>query len=397
MMSRECFTCSKLKSCSRVDVELVLQGYVCNFFEMAQDPVIEARSDTVGIFGFIPAVRNMMSVPRNPQQEERLRMSSPTPAPGTTYSERRKQLDVMSYSDVRHLAAEVYKKPDQTPLVPWIEALAVASMANTRQTVLDFELSNGLIVPDNQQGEAPMAQQFAPPPMPPGIPPQQPMPGAPPPFAPPGAAAPPMPPPQAAPMAPPMPPQAAPAPPYGMAPPPGSPPPVATAQEAAQAAVTPPPMEAPPPQTGKKKTAKGAAVAPAPPPPPSPAPVAPPAPQAQQFAAPPVPQPQWQPPGAPAPQFAPPAAPAPVGVDLSPVVQLLNQVGSAVNTVGAAADTNSTKLLAAIAEVRTLILAQTVALHHIYTTSPALQQAIQGKDVSDVSKFVTYLQSYLPR
>jgi hypothetical protein len=387
MMNRECFTCIKLKNCSKVDVELVLRGHVCHFFEMAPEPVIEARSDTVKTFGFIPAVRNMMCVPRNPQQEERLRMSFATPAPGTTYSERRKQLDVMSYGDVRHLAVDHYKKPDGSQLLTQLETLAVASMAQTRQTVLDFELSNGLIVPDNQQGEAPMAQQFAPPPMPPGIPAQQPMPGAPPPFAPQGAQPPPAPP-----MAPPMPPQAAPPPPYGMAPPPGSAPPVATAQEAAQAAVAPPPPPVEAAPTGKKKSAKGAAVAPAPPPPP-PSPMA--APQ-QQFAA-----PQWQAPPLPTaapqqPQFAPPGA-APAVVDFSPVLQVLNQVGSAVNTVGAAADTNTTKLLAAVNELKTILIAQTVGIQHIYLTTPALQQHTQGKDLGDVMKFLAYLQAYVPR
>jgi len=173
---------------------------------------------------------------------------------------------------------------------------------------------------------------------------------------------------------------------------------VATPQQAAQ------PVEAAPTQ-GKKK--KGAAAAPPPPPPPSnPVPGGPPAgfqqvpmqpapgwQPAPVMAAPPMvaaPQPTWQQP----PPVAPPQA---MGADLTPVLQLVDQVGKAVNGLGAVQDEKMKALAGALESMKTLLLVQVAALHHIYLGQPHLAQSLQNKDVGDINKFIAYMQGFLPR
>lgn len=409
----ECFTCSKVGHCSQSDVTKILHGFTCPLFTPVSEPVLFARSSMMQMYGGVPAARALLGR-NNHHQEEFYSMSFDLPPQGTTYSERKKQLEIMSFMDVRLLGTKRYKTADGTPILDWNETLRVDRKNESIEKVLAFELANNLILPD-AAGAAPTnnqptgVPQMANPPMPPFqpgmVPPQQPMPMQPP--------APPQPPmmpqqqpgmpaaPQMAPpfgMAPQPPqPQGMPQPPM-MAPPGAMPPPPATPQQAAG--------EAQPAQTGgkRKKSSAGAAAAPPPPPPATMA-----APPPQQYAQQPqMPMPQQ--PQVPAQPWGPPAqqgfAPPPpqvqqqipqqmpqqqaAAVDLTPLLAQIDAVGKAVNAVGEGT-------AKAVAELRNLQLVTLAALHHIYMGQSHLAQSLAGKDVGDLSKWIVYMQQYLPR
>lgn len=342
-------------------------------------------------------------------------MSLDRPPAGTTYSQRKKQLETMSFMDVRILGTMTYKDQAGVPILDASETLHVNKRPESIEKVLQFELANNLIVHDGSSpqqtptGAESMTQPFQPQMMPPpspngapqqpqfqGQPPQMPMPpgvpggqppqmvmptGAPfgmPPMGPPGVPQQPM-------MTPP--------------PPPGAPPPVASPQQAAGQEQAP---------TGKKK--RGSAAAPPPPPPPAPAQ----APQAQ-FAQPQAPQASWAPPQQPAqmPAFQMPGtAPAPtwqqtppqqaapqqpMGIDLSPVLGQIDLVGKAVNALGAASESETKQLLSILSDIKTLLYVQVAATHHIYMGQAHIAPTLQGQDVGDVSKFIGYMQKFIPR
>ena len=453
--NQECFTCARISFCSEVDTQKLLSGHVCPLFAAVEVPVVQARSAMMQQYDLVAAARALLKRSPDSKQEEHVEMSLELPAPGTSYTERKKQLEVMTFMDVRILGAKKYKDQAGQPVLDWDETLRVDRKNESIEKVLAFELANNLIVPDaaaqqvtQAQGAPQMTQPFTPGngvPPPPGAPvsapPQMPMPGAPPMqggFAPPPApgfpAAPPMVPGMPG-MAPPGFPPGMPPPPYGAAPvpagvpqqaaPPGAPPPVATPQQAA-AAGPGAPMEAAP--TGERKKKKGAAAAPPPPPPPGypppgagaptgyanpPPPAAAPQAAPSPYAAPGMPAPAgWPPPGAPAPMAAPqqammappqqppqqqPVPQAGAPVDLSPVLQLVDQVGKGVNAMGGAQGEQLKRIETTLAELKNLLLVQVTALHHIYLSTPGLAQSVQGKDVGDANKFLAYMQPFLPR
>lgn len=404
----ECFTCSKLSYCSQVDISKILKGYVCPLFTVVEEPVIQARSEMVKTYETIPAIRALRKKSKDSEEEELTEMSIETPAPGTPYSERKKQLEVFAFMDVRLLGAKKYKGPDGQPVLDWDETLQVDRKAESIEKVLQFELDNNIIVPDAAtphptQGAQQMTQPFnpngasAPQNMPSGqvSPPPLPMPTT---YGPPGYN-------QPSPTPGFLPPGAPPTAPYGAAPAPVAPPPVATPQQAAG--------QDSPPQGSKKK--KGAAAAP-PPPPPPPTNFQPPAPPTvapglfsqtgQSFPPAPVGWPQTapsmggQPPAVTA--QAPQAMPQQPSTDFSPVLSLIHQVGEAVNGLNGVQTEQMKQLQSTIAELRNLMLVQITALHHIYLGQPNLQQSIQnaknaGNDLQDANKFFTYMQPFLPR
>lgn len=437
-LTKECFTCAKVGLCAQTGVRQILSGFLCPLFTQVAEPIVLARSQMVQLYGLVPAARALLREAPDTNQEEFTSMSLEAPPQGTTYSERKKQLEIMSFMDVRILGAKTYKYKDGNDLIPvldWDTTLQVDRKTESIEKVLQFELANNMIVPDaaapqsNQQPQTQGVPQMSQPPFPPngappmpaafqpqGVPMQQPMPPAPPPgfpqpqqqaFQPQGA-------PQQTFQPPPAPFGMPPAPqmPQGMPQPSQMPqmPPQAPPQQQA------PQQEAAPATTGKKKKS-GAAVAPPPgavpqqmPPQGMPQQAAPP-----QFQAPPAPQgfpqapPQFQQPqgfpqGGPPPMMNPqPQVPqqapqtAPAQVDLSPVLGLVDSVGKAVNNLGAAEADASKQLLTAVGELRQLMLAQLVALHHLYITDQRMATSIQGKNVNDVQSWMTYLSTYFPK
>jgi len=418
---QECFTCAKVGYCSKTDVQKILRGFVCPLFAPVTEPIIMARCSMIDQYGPIPAARAMLHRPPDANQEEHVQMTyDAPPAQGTTYADRRKQLEIMSFTEVRLLGNKRYKTADGQPVLDWDESLQIDRKSQSIEKILQFELVNGIIVPDNQQSTQPqgadqMAQQPVPPQFPPNGAPQ--MPQA---FQPPAPGAQP----QQMPMppnAPPMPPQMAP-PMQQMAPPPMGPPafqpPPGFAPQAGPGPMgTPqlPQTEAPAPQAGgKKKRNSGAAAAP--PPAPAPGPGTPPQQPNAPMMAPPAGPPAFQPGGFAPPQqgfqqpqqpgfappqqqgFAPPqAAPQPApqaAVDLTPVLQLIDQVGKAVNALGAAEGET-------LARLERNLQVLTIGVMHIYGSQTQLMQWLSGQNkadaVQDPTKFVEFLSQYLPR
>lgn len=407
---RECFTCSKIEYCAQTSTKRMLKSYVCRLFEPASDVHIYARSLLLNAYNPITAVRALLKREDDPSNQELVEMSLDFPNAGTSYSERKKQLELMAFMDVRLLGTKKYKDQSGQPILDWNETLVGEKRDQSIARVLEFELANNIIVPDaavqqsaaQPQGAPQMAQSpFQPPQMPPQMPQQQapqqmPMPPAPP----------------RPPQMPQMMPQAPQAP-YGMVPqpqpgmpqapnfpppppPPGFPQPPQVPAAPVQAAQVP--QEAPPaPATGGKK--KRGAVAAPPPPPPPPAPAQAPQQYAmpqQQFAMPPQAPAAWSPPTS---QPMPPQQPqqAAAGVDLSPVLAQVDLVGKAVNALGAADQESLKQLTTILADIKTLVFVQVACLQHIYLGQPHLQQSIAGKELNDVPKFVAYMQQFLPR
>ncbi len=87
---------------------------------------------------------------------------------------------------------------------------------------------------------------------------------------------------------------------------------------------------------------------------------------------------------------------APAG-DLTPVLQLVDKVGQAVNGLGGAQAEQLKQIQTALVELKQLMLVQLTALHHIYMSTPNLAQLIQGKDVGDAQKFIGFITPFVPR
>lgn len=83
---------------------------------------------------------------------------------GTTLSARRAEIDAAPFPKIRDLAVNVYKKPDGTGIMAYIESLG-ADHAVTKDKVIEYELAQGLLVPDGSTG-AVAGQLAAPPPTP---------------------------------------------------------------------------------------------------------------------------------------------------------------------------------------------------------------------------------------
>lgn len=71
------------------------------------------------------------------------------PKPGTTFSARKKELDEVRFVAVRKLATMIYKNPDGTPLVAYLDSLKERDLV--KNAVLNFELSQGMIHNDGTQ------------------------------------------------------------------------------------------------------------------------------------------------------------------------------------------------------------------------------------------------------
>jgi hypothetical protein len=300
------------------------------------------------------------------------------PNTGTTFSQRRAELDQIRFVAIRNMAYMLYTtQPDPNqppkPLMTYNESLAL-DRDEVKKIVLQFELQNGLIQPDGTEVEyfsAPSAQQqgapmATPPSAYPPPPPGYAQPGVPPGHQPPPAAA--IPPgyaqPTPVPQAPPPSAAAAAGYPAQSQPPPGPP-----AQQYAPPQGGPPQQgpqqgEPPPAPKGRKRAQpQGGAVAPppaAPPPAPNagyqqPLPMGPPG----------APPPaagagvNYPPPGVPAyPQPgqvtgpAPVAAAAPAGFDPGPLIAAIDRMGGGLAATSKTVDT----IQAQINELKLLVL-----------------------------------------
>jgi hypothetical protein len=424
--NQECLTCAKIGYCAQLTIPKLLGGHVCPSFVAAAVPVIQARVAMVEKYDPVTAARALLNRTDKHSQEESIEMSLDAPTPGTTYSDRKKQFEIMPFMDVRLIGNKKYRYEDGTPILDWDATLHTDSRQVSIEKVLQFELDEGFIVPDGaeqstqqpQQGVQQMANPYMPPNgmpqpnmmQPPGAPPPMPMPGG----APPGMMMPTM----APPMAPP-PPQAAP---YGMAPmaPPGAPPPVASPAQAAAVAQGVSPDAAPQTTpTGRKKRGSAAAAAAAPPP------AAPPAPpgQPQQYAQPApnqyapqaVPATPWggmQPPGLPpaipapmsmsapmAPVAPPQQVAPPPGADTGMILQRLDALGQAVGAVGNAAQEGTKQSLAAVNELKSILLINTATLWYLCLSNSSIMSDVakNGGDLRTFDGFVAYMQRYVPR
>jgi hypothetical protein len=356
-----------------------------------------------------------MPYPSNPWEGQ--------PAPGTPFNKRREEMDSLRFVAIRNMAYIHYtNQPDPNqppqPIMTYKETLD--DRDTVKRAVLQFELVNGLIVPDGTeaayfnathqqpQGAPQMSQNYAPPPAP-GYPPP---PGAQ--QAPPQSYAPPPAPPQG--YAPPPPPGAPPPPPQQAAPPP---PPPQMAPPPQQMA--PPPQAAPvgePPAApkGRKRAAPaGAAVAPPPPAPPVPGPSYA---QPQAAMAPPpaplqaTPQQQWGPPPVAQPGYpaAPPAAAplpapnnpqhvpaaAPVAVDLGPVLKGIDSIGGGLSATSK--DVEAMKGL--LAEVRHLCLVNLAVQQVLFSQNTGLMAWAQGSGYDHskgVAEFIRFFGNAVPR
>lgn len=179
--SVECFTCTKTGQCSQTSVQKIVSGFYCPLYEPVAEPVVYARGRVMSQYGLVAAARALLMRPTEPD-EESFTMHYDRPPAGTTYSQRKQKFESGAFIDVRNLGAMVYKNADHTPLLDAGETLQMDRKAETIERVLQFELANGIIVPDaaSQQspptGVAPMAQQPQMPQMPqqawspPGVP-----------------------------------------------------------------------------------------------------------------------------------------------------------------------------------------------------------------------------------
>ncbi len=331
-------------------------------------------------------------------------MSEITPGTMTT-SQRRAQLEETRFIDIRNLAFLKYKKSDGNPLLTYEETLSDRDAV--KLAVLQYEIANGWLIPDGTEGQThvqavPQSTNTGVPqmttPFAPQMPAQQPTAFA----APQGMQAP-----VAQPQA------------FG-APPQQQQmqfaPQAAAPQQAQQAPQAPAQQEAPaaaPTGRGRRsKAATGAAVAapPAAPPPdavavqtfaqPGPqfAPQAAPQQAPQAFGAPPQFAPQGQaftpvpnaPTGAP-PMFAPQAQapvaapPAPAGVDLTPLIQRLDELGKLTSALSA-------ELAASVAREELLF----VAVAHLYFTNTSLAPMMQQANVNQTPAALReYLKKFL--
>jgi hypothetical protein len=338
----------------------------------------------------------------------------PREDPPMTYSERKEDLEGRPFLHTRILGTEMYLTHDKKPILAYPDTMKLPLYGACREKVLQYELENGLIVPDGQgaqpeqpkpeaqtQGATSMAQSPFPPPAPFPV------------AAPPQAAPQQMPPPQQ------PPPQAFPAPAAITAPPPaaavpGAPPPPQNFPPPSQfptAGAMPQPQAQPaqPQQAAPKGRGRGkAAAAGVPPLPPAPqvqqqmpfpsAPpqMQPPFPQAQKA---PFPQAPGQFPPAPFPQAQamPPAAPAaPVqaapAVDLAPVIKRLDDIGRMVDGLEKAHGA----LLTQLQDTRQIALMSLSVLHHMYARHPELGQLVT-QELQQLPNFMNWLKQYLPK
>lgn len=345
------------------------------------------------------------------------------PQPGTPFASRAQELDTMRFIDIRNMAYMHYKVPDpqnagaERAILTYMESLSMPR-DQVKRLVLQFEVQNGVIVPDGTEAQYFNAQPAAPtegapqmsaqpqyPPQPPS-PQQMSIPGSQPP-APGFPSAPP--PPQGYPQQPAVagPPPAPPT--FQAPPPPGGVPGVPPQQFAAPPNGAP---EAPAPRGRKRATASSnSAVAPPPPaPPPAPSPgfqgpaqAAPPQPgfpaaPPQAYAGPPGPPPPpqgWVPPPPPP---HPQAAAAPVGIapDMSAIVKTLDGLGGGLASTSKDVET----LKAELAELKTLNICILMALQHLWTQNPNIANWAKGAGFdtgNNVLAFKAWLASTLPR
>lgn len=339
-----------------------------------------------------------------------------------TWTRRRAEMEQVSFIDLRNVAYMTYKKPDPsgrtnpdgTPvLVPLMEYEdTLRNRENVFQTLLSYELQNGMITddrsnPSTQQNPAqvpatngvqmsngqmpplpqPPAPQFGQQPAPGFAPPGfQPQPGFPPPAQPPqyqhppalngqpatpqqAAAAPQMPPPQQA------------------APPPGATAPTTRRKRSPSTATAPPTAAPTAPQAQLQQQVPVAVFNPGfqqGPPPQAQSPVQ----QFQQMAPPPGFQAQQFPAGAPMPQQV-----APAQIDLGPVTKRVDGLGQTVNSIGVVVE-NLKNQVAELMKINTQLL---VAMNHLYLSTPGAAAAAQGKNIATLPAFREYLESYVPR
>lgn len=92
--------------------------------------------------------KQMMSLPETYQFQ---------PAPGSTYAQRKAEIEGSTFIHIRNLVLHIYKKPDGNPLMDYTATLG--NREDVRKTVLQFELVNGLIVPDGTEGQSDEAAQ----------------------------------------------------------------------------------------------------------------------------------------------------------------------------------------------------------------------------------------------
>lgn len=256
------------------------------------------------------------------------------PPPGESYSERKRKLAEGPFGDIRNLATLFYKKPGTNDALLQFNQ-TFESRENTLEAVLQFELSQGFIVPDGAEAMA--------------LPVQMEVPGT-----------------QQT--------QSAPAQ-SGDAPP--ATPARGRPRRTIGAAVAPSPAVMNPAQVIQQPNSEGA-------PPWSPP-------------APPVMMPQVPnvviPVGGPPLPFAPIAQQQvqPSG-DLSVLIGKLDQIGNGLSLISQ----NQEAMAKQLTVLGDIIRKQAAALHHIYMTNPSLAPAINGK-ANDAGSFLNYLEAYAPK
>src|SRR5512143_3834010 len=95
----ECYTCAKASYCAVVTLPKAVGGFLCPLFTAVAEPVVEARAEMVRLYGLIPATRALLR--SETEQEEVVEMSLEPPAQGTTYSQRKQQLEGGPFMEVR--------------------------------------------------------------------------------------------------------------------------------------------------------------------------------------------------------------------------------------------------------------------------------------------------------
>lgn len=272
-----------------------------------------------------------------------------------TVSERRAELSAMKFVDVRNLVHLMYKKPDNSPLMTHSESLGTPR-DTLKDIVIQYEVEKGMIVPDGAEGSMPVQ----PPPPPPQMEPvpqmtQQPF----------------------------QPPQLVPT---------QSVPPVMPPQQ-----MMAPPQEQPAPAQppGRRRRGAGSTAAAPPPPAPDPTFMLPQQPQNVQVGVPVVPTqtagaPAFTPfqPAMPAPQqpaFPQPQA-APAAVDLTPVLQEIQNLGKGLNALGQATGKD-------MQEIKTTLTLVLTALHHLYLSNPGTAPTTNGQ-ANTLPEFRNFLAKF---
>ena len=68
-MRGDCLSCSRLGKCAETSLEKVLKDFTCILYDSVEEPVYQARAQTMERFGEVLAVQAMLERPEEPQEE----------------------------------------------------------------------------------------------------------------------------------------------------------------------------------------------------------------------------------------------------------------------------------------------------------------------------------------